>query len=380
MARNSKTVVTSIAVFVILINVFFVPSLFAGSLVAYWSFDEGSGDVLKDCSGTGNNGKIYGNPKWVDSNFGKAMEFDGYTFIVVPNNDSYNFKKDDSFTIALWINYQPKGDWAGPLQKFNGWYPFKVEIDTANVLYFAVYDGTNFPRADIGDIHSEWHQCCFVRDAINKKLIAYLDGELKQESVDTTTDEIANTDDLYIGARTPGDTITYKGMLDEIAIYNRILTEDEIKQAANGWLPEVITIVAIDINPGSYPNSINLGSRGVIPVAILSTKDFDATKVDPLSVKFGPAGATEVHKKGHIEDVDKDGDLDMVLHFNTQDTGIKAGDTEVSLTGKTIDGKSIKGIDAIVTVPSKGKPAPAKQHMVDSHGKLSTFWGKIREE
>jgi len=240
MARNSKIGVIFITVFVtFLINILFATNLFAASsLVAYWSFDEGSGDVLKDGSGTGNDGKINGKPKWVASNYGKAMEFDGTVFILVQNNDSYNFKKGDSFTIALWINYVPKGDWAGPMQKFNGGYPFKVEIDTANVLYFAIYDGTNFPRADIGNVNSEWHQCCFVRDAKNKKLIAYLDGKLKQESIDTTTGEIANAANLYIGARTPG-TITYKGLLDEIAIYNRILTNDEISQAANGKLPEV---------------------------------------------------------------------------------------------------------------------------------------------
>jgi hypothetical protein len=238
MARNCKMGV--IVVFVtFLITVFFAPSLLAGSLVAYWSFDEGSGNVLKDQSGTGNDGTINGKPKWIDSNFGKAMEFDGSVYIVVPNNDSYNFKKGDSFTISLWINYVAKGDWAGPLQKFNGGYPFKVEIDTSNVLYFAIYDGVNFPRADIGNVNGELHQCCFVRDAKNKKLIAYLDGKLKQESVDTTTGEIANAANLYIGARTPGNTITYKGLLDEIAIYNRILTGDEITQAANGKLPEI---------------------------------------------------------------------------------------------------------------------------------------------
>jgi len=238
MARNYK--IGAIAVFVtLLITVFFVPNLFAGSLVVYWSFDEGSGDVLKDQSGTGNDGTINGKPKWVDSNFGKAMQFDGSVYIVVPNNDSYNFTKGDSFSIALWINYEAKGDYAGPLQKFNGGYPFKVEVEPSNVLYFAIYDGVNFPRADIGDVNGEWHQCCFVRDVKNKKLIAYLDGKLKQESVDTTTGEIANAANLYIGARTPGNTITYKGLLDEIAIYNRILTGDEITQAANGKLPEI---------------------------------------------------------------------------------------------------------------------------------------------
>ena len=45
--------------------------------------------------------------------------------------------------------------------------------------------------------------------------------------------------------------------------------------------------VEIDIKPGSDPNSINLRSKGVIPVAILTTEDFDATTVDPLSVEFG---------------------------------------------------------------------------------------------
>ena len=89
-------------------------------------------------------------------------------------------------------------------------------------------------------------------------------------------------------------------------------------------------------------------------MAILTTPRFDATHVDPLSVRFGPAGATEVHRRGHIEDVDGDGDLDIVLHFETTETGIRAGDTEASLTGKTGDGSTFKGKDAIVTSP-RGK-------------------------
>lgn len=46
--------------------------------------------------------------------------------------------------------------------------------------------------------------------------------------------------------------------------------------------------VDIDIKPGSFPNTINPKSERVIPVAILTTDTFDATTVDPLSVKFGP--------------------------------------------------------------------------------------------
>lgn len=108
--------------------------------------------------------------------------------------------------------------------------------------------------------------------------------------------------------------------------------------------------VDIDIKPGSDPNSINPRSRGVIPVAILTTADFDATMVDPLSVVFGPEGASETHGKGHIEDLDGDGDLDLMLHFRTQETGIACGDTDASLTGETFDGQFIEGVDSVNTV------------------------------
>ena len=109
----------------------------------------------------------------------------------------------------------------------------------------------------------------------------------------------------------------------------------------------------IDIKPDSTPNSINPKSNAVIPVAILTTDTFDATTVDPLSVRFGPKGAKEAHQKGHIANVNKDGGPDLVLHFRTQDTGIQCGQTSASLTGETFDGDPIQGSDSIRTVGCK---------------------------
>ena len=104
--------------------------------------------------------------------------------------------------------------------------------------------------------------------------------------------------------------------------------------------------VEIDIKPGSYPNSINLKSKGVIPVAILTTPSFDASTVDPATVLF--AGASPTHSA--LEDVDGDGDLDLILHVPTQSTNIQQGDTEACLTGQTFGGDSIQGCDSVNVV------------------------------
>lgn len=113
--------------------------------------------------------------------------------------------------------------------------------------------------------------------------------------------------------------------------------------------PPVISL-SIDIRPDSDTNKINLKSKGVIPVAILTTEDFAATTVDPLSVEFGPEEASEVHEKGHIEDVDEDGDLDLILHFRVREAGIICGDTDAGLTGETFDGQAIEGFDSVTTL------------------------------
>ena len=125
---------------------------------------------------------------------------------------------------------------------------------------------------------------------------------------------------------------------------------DAIVSITPGALP-----VVVDIKPGSFPNAVNPKARGVIPVAILSTETFDATTVDPLTVAFGPAGATETHGKGHPEDVNRDGKLDLVFHFKTEETGIQSGDVSAGLTGMTLTGQEIAGSDAIVTVGGGSK-------------------------
>jgi probable HAF family extracellular repeat protein len=117
------------------------------------------------------------------------------------------------------------------------------------------------------------------------------------------------------------------------------------------WSVVYATKITIDIKPGSVENPINPRSQGNVPVAILTTEDFDATIINVSTIQFGPGSARPVHAA--LEDVDGDTDWDLVLHFKTWDSRIACGDTEATLTGKTMEGVSFTGTDSIKTVSCK---------------------------
>lgn len=111
--------------------------------------------------------------------------------------------------------------------------------------------------------------------------------------------------------------------------------------------------VTIDIKPAGVPNSINPKSHGKIPVAILSTTGFDApTQVNKNSLAFGRTGdEPSLAFCSGLEDVNGDGLLDVVCHFETQQAAFGSGDTEGILKGLTVSGTPLQGADSIRIVP-----------------------------
>lgn len=91
-----------------------------------------------------------------------------------------------------------------------------------------------------------------------------------------------------------------------------------------------------------------------MPVAILSTADFDARTVDPTTVRLASAS---VKLKGNgmpvasFNDVNHDGRVDLLVHVITAALQLNEADTEAILNGQCLDGKSIKGVDTIRVVP-----------------------------
>jgi parallel beta-helix repeat protein len=102
-------------------------------------------------------------------------------------------------------------------------------------------------------------------------------------------------------------------------------------------------IVGIDIKPGSRQKEIDLRDKGVVPVAVLSSKDFDARMIDPKSVLF--AGAAPV--RSVLQDTDRDYRLDMLFFFKIQQLHLDENSTDSTLTGKTVDDVSFEGTDSV---------------------------------
>jgi hypothetical protein len=110
---------------------------------------------------------------------------------------------------------------------------------------------------------------------------------------------------------------------------------------------DLVREVEIDVRPGSSSNRVNLRSRGVLPVALLSSEDFDATLADFSTLAIGGVAPERVHES----DVDGDGRTDLLLQFripDLEDAGVLDGETtELVLDGALLDGSAFQGEDLV---------------------------------
>jgi hypothetical protein len=117
--------------------------------------------------------------------------------------------------------------------------------------------------------------------------------------------------------------------------------------------PVVVESVDLGIKPGSDPSVVNPHSRGVVPVAIFGSQDFDVDDIDVTSLTFGYGDALPASVSRQDRYVDADSFPDLLLHFRIAETGIEIGDTEACLSGETLDGTPFRGCDTIRTVPDR---------------------------
>jgi hypothetical protein len=113
--------------------------------------------------------------------------------------------------------------------------------------------------------------------------------------------------------------------------------------------------VSIDLRPGCKENTINLGSSGVIPVAIMSSKYFDALTIKEDSIRLSGTAVKLAGKSSNYlcqrRDVNKDGLLDLVCDVEIKNFLLQEGTDMVELTGETTSGTKIIGTDYLKIVP-----------------------------
>lgn len=127
-------------------------------------------------------------------------------------------------------------------------------------------------------------------------------------------------------------------------------------QIAPGLVEPLVKRVQVDVKPGVSPNSINLGSGGNVPAAILSTPAFAApAEIDMESLSLIGAAVNLVGKAGRLqcasEDVNADGLADLVCHFVTTNLDVQLGDSVALLLGRTLSGRQVRGEDTVRVVP-----------------------------
>lgn len=114
---------------------------------------------------------------------------------------------------------------------------------------------------------------------------------------------------------------------------------------------QVIIPIIIDVHPSSWPNPINPGSRGTIPVAINGSATLNVRTLTWETARFGPGQAEPLRHS--YEDWNHDGYTDLMLKFDNRDSGFRCGMTEARLTIRDQSGTLYEGSDPIVTPPCR---------------------------
>ncbi len=217
-------------------------------LVLHLSFDENTiqGDTVMDQSGNNNHGTINGGATTVTGKHGEALEFDGVDdFVEVPLVDSITFSTGNSLTVQAWVKTDDEpsrndGIVGNYRTGTNALWMLSISGDDAALrgkMGFSVRDLARVSagvRSENFLNDNEWHVITGVRDQDAKKLRFYVDNELIGE-VDDNSQDINSGQSIWIGEHL---NRFYKGLIDEVKVWNIALTAAEIDQS--GQVPSSV--------------------------------------------------------------------------------------------------------------------------------------------
>lgn len=211
-----------------------------GSIIGMWLFDEGEGDVVGDSSGNGNNGTLINGPKWVEGKFGEALEFSGagdYVDTELNTNDL-----SSPITISLWMNAtQIKksplvSGYNNANPNANRW-DIQLNRDGAGKIRWVEHEGRDGAISSTTIEAGTWYHIAVIHDLPNGESMIFVNGVLENTA---KIEQGLNTGRVVQFADGDGDT--YGGLIDEVAIFNVALSEDDITNIMGNGLGGMLSV------------------------------------------------------------------------------------------------------------------------------------------
>jgi hypothetical protein len=223
-------------------------------IVGWWTFDEGAGNAVGDASPQNRPGSIHGEVSWVYGHVGEAaLSFHGAGvapgYVAISTSDSLRFTSKQSFSIAAWIN--PANlpfKWAAWLsQSSDTGSSYGISSNPANQWVFGASDREDSLAG--GHLTPGWHCIVGIQNGPRNARRLYVDGKL--EATGPASDG-SGAGELWIGGTKNNDDEFVDGVMDDVRIYRRALSESEVNELTH-WC-----------NPSAPANLTATNSNGAV--------------------------------------------------------------------------------------------------------------------
>lgn len=203
--------------------------------VSQWDFDEGVGTMAGDAAGA-NNGTLNGDTAWssdTPDGSGTSLAFDGSgDYVSVGDHSSLQLAGE--LTLMAWVKETAVGQYAKVISRRDGYYFYFLGVDNGRP-YGGIGDDVNYTVSGKSLLMSldRWNHLAVVYEDATDRMFLHFDGTERETPVSESLPAVAGVD-LSIGADSQGAQNHFNGDVDDVAIYDRALSDAEIRSLFNG--------------------------------------------------------------------------------------------------------------------------------------------------
>jgi len=213
------------------------------ALLGMWLMDEGEGEQITDSSGNEHHGKIEGSVTWVDGKFQKALEFDGTGYV----NAGEVLLPSNAVTAVLWASVDTSQQWIHLIEsgvvEYTWHGGFRLELGGEGVIYIGIGDGGAYKDnagngVDTGWKYKEWFHLGFTYDG---KIARYYHNSVENHTFESELDISKGFGTVIFGSM-QGTGRFLEGRIDDAAVFNAVLSQDDIKTIMDNGLDSMVAV------------------------------------------------------------------------------------------------------------------------------------------